>query len=65
MNYFGDGECMRIIVNLEMLEKYFLIFTTLTLIFLDMRFQEKDLAKTQRMKKLAQSSQGIQLGFLG
>jgi hypothetical protein len=56
---------MRTIISLEMLEKYFLIFTTLTFIFLDMRFREKDMAKIQRMKKLAQSSQGIWLGFLG
>jgi hypothetical protein len=54
---------MRIIVNLEMLGKYFIIFTIIILIFLDTRFQEKDIAKTQRMKKLAQSSQGIQLDF--
>ncbi len=46
-----------------MLGKYFIIFTIIILIFLDTRFQEKDIAKTQRMKKLAQSSQGIQLDF--
>jgi hypothetical protein len=37
---------MKTIVNLEMLEKYFIIFATLTFIFLDTRFQEKDMAKT-------------------
>jgi hypothetical protein len=38
---------MKIGINLELLEKTFLGFTTLALVFFNTRFQEMDLSKTR------------------